>query len=163
MLGSHPGEDVERKGDGIAAAALLIGPALALGPVVTFFVPLFGEYWALADIAFLALAPAVLSLAWRPGASRNRARWATAATAIVVGLELGFVGLAANPCVADPTFVGVTSAALAIGTFLVASAVGRSLAMHGRVVSPLIAAGAVGLVGFLVTAFWVLPQVLVLC
>lgn len=163
MLRPRPEEQLERDGDPVAAAALILGPALALAPIVLLFVPILGSSVFLVDIALLGLAPAVLSLAWRPGGSPSRARSVTIVTTILIALYMGLLGLQANPCAADPTFVGIMSCALSVGTFLAATAVGRQLAIQGGLVMPLVAAGAVGVVGFFVTAFLVLPEVLVLC
>jgi hypothetical protein len=160
---SRPEEELERRRSAVARAALVIGPLLVLGPVVLIFYPFSDASWLWLDLTCLALSPAVLSLAWGPGGSRSRARSVTAITTVLVGLEIGWVGLQANPCAADPTVVGIVGAAAAIGVFLAASTAGRQLALEGRLVVPLLVAAAIGFVGFLMTAFWVLPQVLVLC
>jgi len=163
VLRSRPDEELERDGDAVARAALVIGPALALVPVLTFFVPILGEGWILADLLALALVPATLSLAWRPGGSPSRARIVAIGTAVLVALEIGFVGLAANPCAADPKVVAVVGIGMTLGGFFVALSIGRALAAQGRLLAPLLAAGIVGFIGFFLMALWVLPQVLVLC
>jgi hypothetical protein len=164
MLRPGPEQQQVDRGDAIASAALVIGPVLALAPVITFFVPFLAEgWWILADVLALGLAPAVLSLAWRPGGSATRARTVTIAVAALEALLIGWVGLQANPCAADPPVVALVGAGMTLATFLLASSVGRALASGGRFLAPLVAAGVVGMVGMFVTAFYVLPQVLVLC
>jgi hypothetical protein len=161
ILGTPPGERVERD-DFIARASLFAGPALALLPVVIILVPSWDSSYLVALLCF-SVAPAVVSLAWRPGGSRSRARTVTVLTALIVGAEIGWVGLQANPCAADPTVVGIIGFALTTGSFLAATAAGRQLALGGRLLAPLIAGGLVGLVGMVITAYIVLPEVLVLC
>lgn len=158
----HPAERATDRQKSTAAGAVLAGPALIVAAVVSIFLPL-GQYELLLAILLLGQAPAALSLAWLPGGSRGRARSATVITTTMAGLAVGFLGLQANPCVADPTTVGIVGAAMAIATVLAATAVGRFLAMEGRVVAPFLAAGVVGIAGFIGAAFVVLPKVLVLC
>jgi hypothetical protein len=152
---------LERQRD-IATAAVLIGPGLVVAAAASVFLPL-GQYEILLAILLLGLAPAAVSLAWLPTGTRGRARSATAITTILAGFAVGWAGLQANPCVADPATVGIMGAVLAIATVLVATAIGRMLAMPGRVVTPFLAAGVVGIAGFIGTAFVVLPKVFVLC
>ena len=140
----------------------MAGPALIVAAAASIFLPL-GQYEILLAILLLGQAPAAVSLAWLPGGSRGRARSATVITTTMAALAVGIVGLQANACVADPTTVGVVGAGMAIATVLVATAVGRVLAMQGRVVATFLAAGVVGIIGFVWTAFVVLPKVLVLC
>jgi hypothetical protein len=161
-LGPHPAERATDHQKNIAAGAVLAGPALIVAAAASIFLPL-GQYEILLAILLLGQGPAALSLAWLPGGSRGRARSATVITAAMAGLAVGLVGLQANPCVADPTTVGIMGAVMAIATVLVATAVGRMLALEGRVVAPFLAAGVVGIAGFIGTAFVVLPKVLVLC
>ena len=162
ILRPRPEEQaLDRQGD-IAAVAVLVAPALIAGAAGSVFLPL-RQYEILLAILLLGLAPAALSLAWLPGGSRAHARSATLITSAMAGLAVGAVGLKANPCVADPTTVGIIGAALAITTVLTATAVGRMLAMPGRVVVAFLAAGVMGIAGFIATASVVLPKVFVLC
>ena len=155
ILRPRPDEEAERSG--IPAAALMIGPTLVIaGIATTFFIP---------PVAFvlLILGPGVLSLAWLPGGSATLARRVAIATAIVLGLAVGALGLLANRCAADPAVVGVAGAAFAIVTFLVAVGAGRAAAMGGQRVTAVLAAGAVAFVGLGATLYFVISNVFVLC
>jgi hypothetical protein len=150
-------------GDEVASRAAVIGPALVLAAVATVFIGPLGQYAFLLSIALLSLAPGVLSLAWRPGGSARRARNAVAAAAVLLGLASAGLGLAANPCVADPRVVGLISALLFTGTLLVATAVGRVLAVRGGRIGPIVAAGLIAITGFFGSLMLVAPYVFVLC
>src|SRR4029079_15661806 len=91
-------------------------------------------------IGLLSMAPAVLSLSWLPGGEPRRARTATAITAALVGLAIGWVGLQANPCAADPNVTGLIGAAMGVGTVLIATSIGRALAARGRMAAALLVA-----------------------
>ena len=147
---------------GLAAAALILGPALTVAAFVSVFLPL-RQFEILVAIVLLALSPAALSLAWLPAGSPSRARSVALVTAAMVGGAIGWVGFHANPCAADPTTVGVTAIVLSVATFLIAIASGRYLAVRGRVVPTILAAGVIAFVGYVVTGAIVLPQVFVLC
>ena len=146
----------------IASAAVAIAPLLVVAAAVSVFIPL-GQLEILVAVGFLALAPAVLSLAWLPGGSPARARSSAAITATLVGAAVGWLGFQANPCVAEPAGVGLVAVLMAVGTFLVALAIGRKLAIDRHVVAALLTTGIVAFLGFLATAFTILPMVFVLC
>ena len=162
MLRPRPDEAALDRGAGIASIAVLLGPALVVAAGASACLPL-GQLEILVAVALLALAAAVISLAWLPGGSRRRARSATAIAGTLVGAEFGWVGFQANPCVADQAAVGVLAMALSVGTFLVAVAIGRRLAIERHVVAALLSTGIAAFVGFLLTAFTILPMVFVLC
>lgn len=155
VLRPRPDEEAERSGT--PAAALVIGPTLVVaGIATTFLIP---------PVAFvlLVLGPGVLSLGWLPGGSPGRARRVAIATAVVLGLAVGALGLLANRCAADPAIVGVAGFALSTIAFLLAVGVGRSAAIGGRRALAILGAGAVAFIGFGVTLSFVISKVFVLC
>jgi hypothetical protein len=147
----------------VAARAAVVAPALVLLGCASVFLPVSGSSAILLALAVLALAPAALSLSWLPGGEPRRARTATAITAALVGLAIGWLGLQANPCAADPIVTGLIGAGMGVGTVLIATSIGRALAMGGRMIVAVLVAGVVALLGFFLTAGFVLPAVFVLC
>jgi len=159
----RPEEQELDRGNAIAARAAVAAPAIVVIGCASVFVPILGAWTILVAIALLGLAPAVLSLAWLPRGDPRRARTSTAITTALVGLAIGWLGLLANPCAADPNVVGLIGAGMGVGTVLLATAFGRAFAAGGRVVVALVAGGVVGIAGFFLTAGFVLPAVFVLC
>ena len=157
----RPEEELDR--DGLAAAGSVIAPALVAAAVAMFFLPMFDRLAPLIALGLIALAPIALTVAWRPGASATRARRATLITAILLGLAAGGLGLQANRCVAEPMVVGLTGVALFVGTLLVATWIGRGMARGSGLVSGIVAAGAIGTVGFYQALLIVGEKVFVLC
>ena len=157
-----PDEAVERAG-GIAAAAPLVAPGLIVGAVAVFFIPPLQGAAPYVAIGLLALSPVVLSLAWRHWVSAPQARRATIATAVLLGLAAGGLGLLANPCAADPGVTAVTSLVAFVGTLLVATLVGGALARGGWPVPALVAAAVIGIGGFYASLNLVARSVFVLC
>jgi hypothetical protein len=155
ILRPRPDEAQER--GAAAEAALFVGPVLVVAAIGTVFVA-----FPLA-IGLLVLAPGVLSLGWLPGAPPRRAPVVAATTALILGLAVGALGLLANRCAADPAYVGVAGGTLMAVAFLAATAVGRVAAIAGHRLTAILAAGAVGAVGFGLTLAFVITKVFVLC
>ena len=153
----RPRPDEEADQSGTAGAALVAAPVLVIGAIALTFIA-----FPIA-IVLLVLAPGVASLGWLPGASSKRAGGVALATAITIGVAVALLGFQANRCVADPASVGLTGGTFMAGSFVVATAVGRAAAMDGHRMTPILAAGAVALLGFGGTLAFVITNVFALC
>jgi hypothetical protein len=163
ILRPRPKEQELDRGNAIAARAAVLAPALVLLGCASVFLPIPGTWAILVPIALLAVAPAVLSLTSLPGRKPGRARSATVITATLVGLAIGWLGLQANPCAADPNVIGLIGAGMGVGTVLVATSIGRAIAGGGRMIGAFLVAGIIGFAGFFLTGGIVFPAVFVLC